>query len=316
MVQLHPGEKLCLAIIAFAGLAMMLAVYLSPTEVVWDEFRAGFLFSGWIVLAGFGLRLLNWFSKISVTLVAVGFFPIYANAAALAAYMVFPLSRPLIDMQLMAMDHALGYDWAQAVIWLADYPGLADLMRVVYLSSMPQLLMLLIVLGLMGRVLALHRMLATGMIAGIMTYAFWMLFPSFGPSAYQSLPAEVVAVTGLLASPDYGAMLMDLALNGVERIEKHKLLGTVAFPSFHIFMALLAVWFARGTALFWPYLLLNIIILPATLTHGGHHLVDVPAGALVFWLAYLLVCKLLPEREMGLRHALQGPQLSPEQARA
>ena len=46
-------------------------------------------------------------------------------------------------------------------------------------------------------------------------------------------------------------------------------------------MALMVVWFSRGTFAFLPLTAVNTAMVPATLTHGGHHLVDLLAG----WLA-------------------------------
>jgi membrane-associated phospholipid phosphatase len=173
-------------------------------------------------------------------------------------------------------------------VWLAQYPDVAWLLKYVYLSSFPQLLALLLLLGLLGRVDRLHQFLLTGMMAGVLTIGFWTIWPSFGPSAYLQIDPQVIAAAHLLVTPDYGANLMDLAQNGIGRIEKHQMLGTVAFPSFHIVMAFMAAWFARGTWLFWPYLVLNILMVPATLTHGGHHLIDVFGGVAMFAACYAL----------------------------
>ena len=86
---------------------------------------------------------------------------------------------------------------------------------------------------------------------------------------------------------------MALAATGFEQIDAHLALGAIAFPSYHIVMAVMVVWFARGTWLFWPALALNLPMIPATLTHGGHHLIDLPGGVVAFALAALLADRLM-----------------------
>jgi membrane-associated phospholipid phosphatase len=58
-------------------------------------------------------------------------------------------------------------------------------------------------------------------------------------------------------------------------------------------MACMVVWFTRGTVLFLPAVTLNAFMVPATLSHGGHHLVDLLAGVVVFsgcvWLSGRLI---------------------------
>lgn len=294
MFTLYPAERLGFLILALLG-AVLAALHLrGEAEVVWAAFLDGFVFYGAIMAAGLALRALGRAPRVSLTLVALGFYPIFASLLALVGYMQFPLSRPLIDPLLLRIDASLGYDWALGVAWLADNPGVSRALAWVYLSALPQLALLLVVLGALGRVTALHRLVITGMLAGLMMMAFWAVWPSFGPSALVALDPEVARRAGVLVTNAYGAELMRLSVEGIGRIEKHQLLGTVAFPSFHILMAVLAAWFARGTWLVWPYAVLNLAMLPATALHGGHHAVDLAGGVVLFVLAYALACRWVP----------------------
>lgn len=294
MFFLHPGERLSFAVLA--ALAAVLAAYVlaGGTPVDWAAFLGGLVLYGGIMAVGLWLRLFGRLPRLSMTLIAAGFYPIFATLLALINYMQFPFAMPLIDPLLLRLDAALGYDWAAGVAWLARNPELSAVLRAVYTSSLYQLGGLLVVLGLMGRALALHRLLLTGMIAGMLTLAFWSVFPSFGPSAFVALDPEVAARAGVVVTNDYGAFLMQLAQIGPSRIEGHHILGTVAFPSFHIVMAALGFWFARGTWLLWPMAGAGALTVPATALHGGHHLVDLAGGLAVFALALAAARMLLP----------------------
>lgn len=298
MTSLHRGEWLGLAVLA--GLVALHLAYIQAgrTEIAWDAFQGGFTIYG--ILMGFGLwfRLFGRLPRFSTTLVALSFYPIFANLLSLINFLQFPLDRPLIDPLLMRLDAMVGYDWAAGVAWLAENPGLSRGMRTVYFAALPQLAILLVVLGMTGRFVALHRMMLTGMVAGLVMIAFWSVFPSFGPAAFVPLDPEVAARAGMVVTNDYGAQLLRLAEEGLERIDRHAMLGAIAFPSFHIVMAALAFWFARGTWLFWPMTASGVVMVPATALHGGHHLVDLAGGVLLFAAAAWVAARVLPEDQV------------------
>lgn len=296
MFFLYKGERAGIGIVAVVGAALAWLQMQREVEIIWSAFLGSLTLYWLLLVAGLGLRALGVWRPVSLTLVAIGLFPVFSTLLALTGYTLFPLQRPLVDDALFAVDDALGYDWAAAVTWLAQYPDLSQLLRGVYLSSLPQLALLIVLLGLTGRATQLHQLVVTGMVAGVLVTMFWAVWPSFGPAAYIAPSDKALDATGLLVTPEYGATLMALAEEGPEAIGHHKVLGTVAFPSFHILMALLAVWFARGTWLFWPFLGLNILMVPATLTHGGHHLVDLPGGVVLFILSYWIAQRLVMPR--------------------
>lgn len=280
--MLLKGEVLALLVIGVVCILLCALQLNSGTRISWHDFTPTFVLNALIIATGLALRRRENLIHVSATFVALGIYPFFSSLLALVFSLNFPLRRPLIDDTLFAIDAAFGYDWAHAVEWLSQFPLLAAGLALDYITSLGQLLVLLLVLGLSGRVTQLHHFMLTGMLGAVFLCLFWMVWPSFGPSAYLSPDAAAIKAASLVVTPDYGAMLMHLAQYGQEVIYRHEILGTVAFPSFHIYMALLAVWFARGTLLFWPLALVNLLMLPATAIHGGHHLIDLPASVVLF----------------------------------
>ncbi len=135
----------------------------------------------------------------------------------------------------------------------------------------------------------------TGTIALLMTTATWWLAPSIGPAAHRAIDPVIEAGMGLVTNAEFGAMLQQLARDGLPVIAPGTIEGTIAFPSYHTVMALLAVVYLRGTALFVPALALNTAMVPAILSHGGHHLLDLLAGVLAFLLAAWLARRIVPD---------------------
>lgn len=307
-MRLFWGEWLAFVVIGFVSTMLAALLLASDTLISWPDFYPTFLLNAAIIATGLALRFRTGLGHISATFVALGIYPFFSSLLALVFSLNFPLRRTLIDAPLMAIDTRLGYDWAQAVEWLAQYPVFAAVLAYVYMSSLGQLLVLLLLLGITGRIAQLHHFMLTGMLAAVILCLFWMVWPSFGPSAYLTPDPAAIEAASLIVTPAYGAQLMHLAEYGQAVIYRHEILGTVAFPSFHIFMAILAVWYARGTVLFWPFLLVNLLMLPATAIHGGHHLIDLPFSVLLFALAYPLADAALrarpaPERRAGMASA-------------
>ena len=58
--------------------------------------------------------------------------------------------------------------------------------------------------------------------------------------------------------------------------------GLVTFPSFHTTLAIITTYAVRGVRyVFAPVCALNAVVIVATLPEGGHHLIDLVAGALI-----------------------------------
>jgi membrane-associated phospholipid phosphatase len=54
--------------------------------------------------------------------------------------------------------------------------------------------------------------------------------------------------------------------------------GIITFPSFHATLGILFIHATRRTVLFIPSVVINVGMIMATPTIGGHHFIDVPAG--------------------------------------
>ena len=287
------GESMIISILGLVIFGVVIGSLAANVPVIWSGFVPVFALGTGLAAFGLLLRLRGFSPHLSALLFVVGLYPVFGSMMSITTKLAFPLQRPLIDERLFAIDRALGYDWDRAVEWMASSPELSKILAVIYLSSFAQILALVIWLGLTRRGAVLHQFLLTAMLATLMTTLFWFIWPSFGPAAYIDLPAETLAASGLVVTPEYGAVLMALAATGFEQIDAHLALGAIAFPSYHIVMAVMVVWFARGTWLFWPALALNLPMIPATLTHGGHHLIDLPGGVVAFALAALLADRLM-----------------------
>lgn len=289
------AEGLLLALtLAVALVAGVIAAH-TEQAVDWRAFMLTFLPSIGLIVAGLYARHVRLAPRLADLAIGNAIYVGFGGVAAILIYLRFPISVPLGDASFAAFDARLGYHWASFNETLAHWPRAAYALGYVYQSSLPQLLVLICFLAITGRQVLLHRALLTGTLGLIFTTLIWWIWPSLGPSAHESIAPGIAERIGLVTDPAFGAGLKALAEDGLAVISPQHIRGTIAFPSYHTIMALLTVWYLRRTALFVPALLLNIAMVPAILSHGGHHLSDMLGGLVFFAIAAWLTAWLVPD---------------------
>jgi hypothetical protein len=288
-----PAERTVATGIGVIFLADVVLVALREVAIDWAAYAQ-------LVGVGLGVLALGLFYRmrrrdpnIALAAVSAGLFILFTLALSIFNYLLLPVGPRRIDGLLIHIDGLMGFSWPDLVAAMSTVPLLGKLLGYVYMSSLFQFVLLILVLGLMGRAVELHRFLLTGVLAVTLSILFWFAFPSSGPAAYFDIPVDVVSRLGMVVGPAYGEELNRLALEGVSLISPRDVLGLVAFPSVHLVMAMMAVWFAYSVRpLFVLLLLINLPMPLAVLLHGGHHLADLFGGLAVFALS-LVLCKRL-----------------------
>ncbi|MEW9523229.1 phosphatase PAP2 family protein [Agrobacterium radiobacter] len=282
-MRLFAAERFVLGFIA--TLFVIDAVLIAVKGIRVDY--AGYLLC---VLAGVGVFILGQLYRtsgrdlrIAVALISGGLFILFTLAASIFNYMFLPVAFPAIDHVLFGVDAAFGYSWTGVVLWAATHPWIGTGLFFVYASSLPQLLVIVLTLGFTGNQRMLHHFLVTGVLGAFACIIFWIFFPTFGPSAYVQLPQWVSQAIPLAVDNNYGQELNRLITEGVVYLSPKNVLGLIGFPSFHIFMAAMSVWFMpRHWAVMAAILPINLLMPLAVLVQGGHHLSDVFGGLAAF----------------------------------
>ncbi len=289
------AERLLFTLLSALAVAAFILPVALERVVVWRDFLPGVFLC--LALMGVGLyaRYRIGALRLSVAAVGVGLFMGFSTLLTVLIFALFPLHNPVIDPWLIAADAVFGFHWATFVIALAEYPALMRALAVLYNAAVPLLLAIVVLLGALGRIEALHRMLMVGLVTLIVTVAIWWCFPSIGPSAYQTVPQEIAVSINLVFAADAGALLRQLVEDGPEVISKDVVVGVVAFPSYHTVMACMVVWYTRRTFTFPLGLALGVAMVPAILSHGGHNMTDVLGGLALFMLTAFGAARLLPD---------------------
>ncbi len=292
---LDPAEAMLILLTVALGILCFVLSYIFGQPVAWQAFLISFAPAcGLLVLGGY-IRLYKDMQRTASCAIAAAIYIGFSGVAAILIYLRFPIAGTIYDAQLMQIDRVMtGYSWPAMVHWLAQFPLAGKALALVYGSSLPQLFVVIFALSFMGRLVALHRILLTGTISLLFAIAIWWCFPTFGPAPYFQIPAEVEAAVALVYDNDTASRLLDMAAYGNALIAPGIIMGTIASPSYHTIMACMVVWFLARSPLFWPALVLNLVMVPAILSHGGHHVIDVIAGVAVFFAALWIAQRLVP----------------------
>ena len=291
---LRPAEVLILGSIVALAVATFALTEALGRVVIWSAFLPGIAATVGLIAVAAYARWAKSAHRLALCGIGVGLYFAFSAFASIFIFALYPLPYPLIDPHLAAVDSVLGYNWEAFTESMASLPVLPEVLHFIYLSSYPQLALTILVLGVLRRETALHRFLLAGMVSLAITTTFWFFWPSIGPSAFTTLPAEITERFGLATDPRLGAYLLQLVNVGPSVISPDKFTGVIAFPSFHIIMALLVFWYLRGTLFVIPAGLSGIAMVPATLAHGGHHLVDLAGGLVAFILTAVITARLIP----------------------
>ena len=207
-------------------------------------------------------------------------------------YVAVRLHRPLADPLLAQMDGTLHVDVSGIVDLMAHHHGLRLLFNESYAMLMP-----LIVLASLLTAMRFHfnaaKQLIIGTIFGtLIGSVLFALLPAIGPWS-----ADHFAPTALQSQCE--SLFTILRTGSMHRIDFDEP-GFVCFPSFHVFLAVLAA-AAVGSIrpLRIPAIVLTVLICVSTLTTGWHYGADV-AGGLILAAVSILAARLFTRVEARL----------------
>ncbi len=198
---------------------------------------------------------------------------IFSYLGAVLTYVAMAASPfPMADALLSQADADLGFDWLAWFNFVNASPRLHVVLALAYYSIPVQGLILFLYFSYRdpGRVqeLLLATMLSICVIAPIM-----FLLPAIGAWSQY----------GIGKIEPWKAEILALRAHTLITIGEPQ--GIVTFPSFHTVLAVLFVNMARGSNLFFPILILNLLMAASVPTEGAHYAVDVLSGFAIAFVA-------------------------------
>lgn len=201
-------------------------------------------------------------------MIAIGF--AFTAVTMVLSYLMVGLKQPLLDKQLIDLDRFLGFDWPAMYQAVAAHPGFHILLKLIYLSLVPQMIVLQLIFNFRSqfhRAWELQWLFIWVCLGCIFCSGLWPAAGAFSAFHLQLDEPYVREFAALRAST-----LKVIGDGGVQ--------GVIQFPSLHTALAILYIYVARGQRFLFPFfLILNFLVILATPVIGGHHLSDVLGGA-------------------------------------
>jgi hypothetical protein len=210
------------------------------------------------------------------------------TTAALAplTYVAASAHFPMQDATLLAVDRAMGFDWAAYAGFVDSHPQLASWLNCGYGMIGWPIFAIPVILAAKRSYLRIEEFTFAFGLALAATTIISALVPAIG--VYQEIGLDPASLTHIDPRA-YLDQLRDLPPTrdgSLRHLELLGLGGIVTFPSFHAASAVLYAW------ALWPLrwlrpliLLINGAMLAATPLNGGHYFADVLAGVAVAALA-------------------------------
>jgi len=218
---------------------------------------------------------------------------------------------PLIDEALARSDRSLGINLPSIISWFADHPALSELLGFAYDSSFAQLFGLVVLLAFLRRADKLWELVFVCSLSIVVSTTISILWPAIGAFAYYDYSADVLEKLPSNAGTYHLAKFEYFRNAASPVISFANLQGVVTFPSFHCCLALMTIFAVTGIRwLFWIVAAWNLLVLISTLPIGGHYVVDLAGGTLL-WLASAALAAILGrERLRGaiLHNRLGAPE--------
>ncbi|MEM9332068.1 MAG: phosphatase PAP2 family protein [Pseudomonadota bacterium] len=295
-LRLQPAELMMLTVGIAAGMVDVALILYKGSEVDFLGYAGLLALVLLVIPLGMFYRLKGRSERIASALICTGAFIFFSACLSLFNYLLLPIVRPLIDVPIAQIDAMFGFYWPDIMALAAENPIPTYILKIAYMTTIPQFAMLVVILGLSGRMRDLHIMITSVTITATLTICFWGLFPTLGAKSMYILSPEMWAAINPIVDEEYAKDLLHIGESGPGLISPKEIRGLIAFPSYHAVLAFTAIYAARNVPVIAQlFLVLNLLILPGIFVHGGHHLMDLPAGFAMFafgtWLAARAVHK-------------------------
>lgn len=206
----------------------------------------------------------------------------FTAAGATLSYLTATSRLPLVDHYLAAGDSAVGFDWLSSFNWIQNHKVIDIILGLSYASALPQIVVLMIVLVITGRLGRMREFLWLFVLTLLIIIPSSWLMPAEGAWAYYGVTHLVDAYY----LPHFNA----LRDGEMHEIVLAQIAGIIQFPSFHAALALIFIYASWGIRILFPvYIGLNVLMIVSTPAYGGHHLTDILAGMAVVPLSIFIL---------------------------
>ncbi len=247
-------------------------------------------------------RDILWLDRAVACVECTGLLLLATYVGAIASYPLAAISNGWYDEYLATADEMLLLDWPAYWSFVKSHNALNEALDYGYKSLIVTPTILLVALTAAGRVDRAYRFIAAYILALVATDLILVLIPAKSAAVhFLGMGSHDVPIAGVA----HISVIEQLRTAPGYLIPMNRIVGLIAFPSFHAAAGLLFAWAAWPVRwLKWPCLVINILLFMATPIQGGHYFVEVIAGLFVA-VAAISGARMLPDRAVQIRLPIQ-----------
>lgn len=291
------------AMIAAVAIAVLAATALSDFHLLWRSFWMPATATGVFAAGQTFYQARRPDPRLASALGATAQIVAFSAVGAPLSYLAASFNFPLYDHWFEAADKALGLDWFGLLDWLKVHASASFVLRHVYLSLMPQVLVVVLALAMAERFDGLRVFVLAFIFAALMTIAISALWPAEGVWLLHGLKGSAAAQ--LPPSASSWPVFLGLRNGSFRLLMATGAEGIITFPSLHAAMALIlvaAMW--SLPVLRWIGLGLNALMMLSIPVDGSHYFTDMFAGIVIAFFALVAARAMVSRLSVQPRTAL------------
>jgi hypothetical protein len=284
----EPLSRMVWRILGCAAIALFAASKLAGFKLL--GLPAVAVYIGTLVTAGllaqrFGMRGLSAF------LDGVAQLQLAAILFGLLALILASTNLPYRDAELVAIDQILfPFDWLKLSAALTAEKAAADALSFSYSSIRWQPVLLVLALATAGQLRRLRVFILAWVVSLVVVIAIFPFVPAVGFYLHSGVTEADMPGVFVDVAWTHFESLQPLRDGVLRELHFLSYSGIVTFPSFHAAAAVLLAWGFYGVRfLRWPALVLNTLMLVASMPVGGHYIIDIVAGIVIAYAALMAV---------------------------
>ena len=291
---MQTSDSAAWASIAFLGLGVIFAQLATPMPIAARSLQTLAIASAALGGAAYFYRNVRIRENFAVMCIALMQVLLFSALGSILSYLLARGGGSLWDSTFTNWDRALGLDWLGFVRAVDQHGWLVTTLRLAYASLIPQIIVLVLVLGFTGRLEKLRSVMLGAILCGTICVLTSPFFPAVSNYVHLGLTAADFRHVDPWAGYIHLADFNGLREGTMNQLDLSKMQGIITFPSYHAGLSAVTLWGFWTSGVRWlkwtgPIVALGTIV--ATPVDGGHYFVDVLAGIAIAAVSIVVAVK-------------------------
>ena len=239
---MQTSDSAAWASIAFLGLGVIFAQLATPMPIAARSLQTLAIASAALGGAAYFYRNVRIRENFAVMCIALMQVLLFSALGSILSYLLARGGGSLWDSTFTNWDRALGLDWLGFVRAVDQHGWLVTTLRLAYASLIPQIIVLVLVLGFTGRLEKLRSVMLGAILCGTICVLASPFFPAVSNYVHLGLTAADFRHVDPWAGYIHLADFNGLREGTMNQLDLSKMQGIITFPSYHAGLSAVTLW--------------------------------------------------------------------------